>query len=80
MPMEVKWMMRLVKVAVNGVNVMVVNMVLVGVGADHGSHDGGHGGDGGDTNSKQDSTGSNHSLGCCHHWLWRQGQATGSIF
>ena len=71
-------MMRLVKVKVNGVKVMVVNMVLVGVGdgADHGSH----GGDGGDTNSKQDSTGSNHSLGCCHHWLWRQGQATGSIF
>ena len=68
---------------------MVVDMVLVGVGvgADHGSHGGGHGGDGGghggdggDTNSKQDSTGSNHSLGCCHHWLWRQGQATGSIF
>ena len=79
-------MMRLVKVAVNGV--MVVNMVLVGVGvgAHHGNHGGdggdggGHGDDGGDTNSKQDSTGSNHSLGCCHHWLWRQGQATGSIF
>ena len=32
MPMEVKWMMRLVKVAVNGVKLMVVNMVLVGVG------------------------------------------------
>ena len=29
------------------------------------------------TNAKQDSAGSNNSVGCCHHWIWRKGQTTG---
>ena len=28
-------------------------------------------------NAKQDSAGSNNSVGCCHHWIWRKGQTTG---